>query len=91
MYYGWKQNFTYKTLFIKTIILLTAVNWVFGPIPNRAERNPAGSVEEVVSRIDNDYDKDTGKPFWKNVKLVISKLIYQVYHQLRSSVDKPGI
>ena len=56
-----------------------------------AERNPAGSVEEVVSRIDNDYDKDTGKPFWKNVKLVISKLIYQVYHQLRSSVDKPGI
>ena len=37
---------------MKTIILLTTFNWVIGPLRNRAERNPVGSVEEVVLRID---------------------------------------
>ena len=41
-----------KTVFMKTIILLTTFNWVIGPLRNRAERNPVGSVEEVVLRID---------------------------------------
>ena len=34
LYYDCKQNF----------------NWVIGPLPNRADRNPTGSVEEVISR-----------------------------------------
>ena len=40
-----------KTVFLKTIILLTTLNWVIGPLRNRTERNPAGSVEEVMLRI----------------------------------------
>ena len=41
-----------KTVFMRTIILLTTFNWVIGPLRNRAERNPSGSVEEIVLRID---------------------------------------
>ena len=37
---------------MKTLILLANFNWIIEPSRNRAERNPTGSVEKVVLRID---------------------------------------
>ena len=37
---------------MKTLILLANFNWIIEPSQNRAERNPTGSVEKVVLRID---------------------------------------
>ena len=65
-----------KSVFIKTIVLLTTFNWVIRPLPNRAERNLEESNEEFVSRIDSNYENNAGKKLWKNVKSGISKLIY---------------
>ena len=46
------ELFHAKTVFSKHALLATTFTWVIKQLPNSSERNLAGSVEDVITRID---------------------------------------
>ena len=85
-----------NTVFMKTMVLLTTFNWVFGPLRNGAERNPAGSVEEFVLRIDRrlrgierPIQNQPSQEVLSNFRQELLSTLELTYERLRYSVYAP--